>query len=491
VKFPFAFLKPLLFLIIFGLFVSSVRGDQVAEMQTEMQEVLMQCQSAHYRLVDYRGVLRHEVVEGGQTVREDEIEVTFRKPSFLALHWKNGLFNGTTLLSRPAWNRGNLLIHLGEWFDFVTLNLPSSDIGEPFTPGLRDLSEWLTALSMLAQRVSAADRSLRQVKIQTHDPSISEDHVVLVVPAFLVPFRDNRVSTYEFVIERGTGMPVELVLRGSGGEVQQRSVFRDLQVNTGVSTQSFEWEEKTEGARSLPREEAEIDVRGFIQNWQHRYVEISDYTGEWVLEERWGNILQKSAALFKFRKPFDVYLAWAADGQRGNSEELFRQGWNNERVRVRTTFGGMPLIGDIEPQSYLARWGHGHSLTEFGLNRLVEMLQDQLLREWLRGHLHVAFRGLHDYGGQFYYEIEFSFTRDTENENTPARIVTYWDIAARLPIQYESFDWADQLLERLEFRQLHLNVSLRDSDFDAANPTYGFLLFPHMPQLDRFLTGRE
>jgi len=98
-----------------------------------------------------------------------------------------------------------------------------------------------------------------------HAPNVSEDHIVLDVPAFLVPFRDNSVSTYEFVIERGTGMPVELTLRGPGGEIRQRSVYQDLQINIGVPIQSFNLEDKSEGVRILPREDAEIDVRGFMQ----------------------------------------------------------------------------------------------------------------------------------------------------------------------------------------------------------------------------------
>jgi hypothetical protein len=324
-----------------------------------------------------------------------------------------------------------------------------------------------------------------------HDPNVSEDHIVLVVPAFLVPFRDNSVSTYEFVIERGTGMPVELTLRGPGGEIRQRSVYQDLQINIGVPIQSFDLEDKTEGVRILPREDAEIDVRGFIQNWQRRYVEITDYTGEWVLEERWGNSLQKSSASFKFRKPFDVYLSWVNDGRRGGQELLFRQGWNNERVRVHTTFGGMPLIGDLEPNGYLVRWGCQHPFTDFGMNRMVELLQAQLLREWLRGSLNVRFQGLHDCFGQACFALEFLFARNPDNEDGPARVMTYWNLADHLPTKYEAFDWAYQLLERQEFHKLHLNVSLRDSDFDAANPAYGFLIFPRMPQLDRFLTGRE
>jgi hypothetical protein len=475
-------------LLIIAWFVPPVEGGQLAE----VQEVLMQCQSAHYRLTDYRGVVRHELVEDGNSVRIDDIEVTFRKPSFLRLRWQEGVFKGTTLLWRPAWNQGSILIRLGDWFDFLTLNLPLVDVAEPFAPGLRDLNEWLTALSMLAQRALAADHSLRQVKVRSNDPAFADGFVVLIVPAFLVPFRDNRVSTYEFMIERGTGIPVELVLRGAGGEVQQRSVVRDLQVNVGTSIQAFDWEEQSPGSgRSLSSEEAEIDVRRFVQNWQRRSIEIADYTGTWILEERRNGSIHKRSSTFKFRKPFDVYVAWETDGQGGRREELFRQGWNNDRVRVRTTAGGLPLIGDIEPQSYFVQWGYRHAFTELGVQQLVERLQTYLLREWLGGRLRVAFRGVEECEEQLCYKIEFNFSRAVENEHLPSRIVTYWDIAARLPVQYDAFDWADQLLERVTYRQLRLNVALRDSDFDAANPSYGFLLFPQAPRLDRFFTGRE
>jgi hypothetical protein len=92
--------------------------------------------------------------------------------------------------------------------------------------------------------------------------------------------------------------------------------------------------------------------------------------------------------------------------------------------------------------------------------------------------------------GRACFALEF-FARNPDNEDGPARVMTYWNLADHLPTKYEAFDWADQLLERQEFHKLHLNVSLRDSDFDAANPAYGFLIFPRMPQLDRFLTGRE
>ena len=455
----------------------------------ELQEVLLQCQEAHRRLVDYRGIVRHEVWEKGEPAREDEIEVTFRKPSFLTLQWQSGIFKGTTLTARPFWNRGNFLIQLGGWFDFLTLSIPPTEVSEPFAPGLKDVSEWLTALSLLAQR-SVADRSLRQVELRTTDPNLPEGHVAVLVPAFLIPYRDNTVARYEFVVERGTGMPTELILRGSRGEIRQRVTYRELQTNIGMPMQSFDWTEEAGTGRSLPRDEVEIDVRGFIQHWQHRYVEITDYTGEWKLEERKDESLQQSVATFKFRKPFDVYLHWEST-MGGRREALFRQGWNEGRVRVRTTLGNLPLIGDLEPTGSLARLGHRHLLTEFGLNRLMEILQERLLREWLRGELGVRFRGVQNCLELLCYALEFNFARSSDHMSTPARVVTYWDIAARLPIKYEAYDWSDRLQERQEFHSLRVNTTLADTDFDTANPGYGFLLFPQAPQLDRFLTGRE
>jgi len=471
--------------LVFFCSASPVWGEQLAE----LQEILLQCQSAYHRLVDYRGILHHEVWEKGEILREDEIEVIFRQPSFLTLHWQGGMFKGTVLMSRPSWNRGNFLIQLGGWFDFLTLSIPPTEVGEPFVPGIKDISEWLTALSMLAQR-SITDRSLRQVELRQKDPNLTEGHVALLVPAFLVPFRDNNVSLYEFVVERGTGMPTELVLRGPGGEIRQRVIYRELQTNIGVSVQSFDWEEESRTGRNLPRGEAEIDVRGFIQNWQHRYVEVVNYTGEWILEERTGDVLQQSVAAFKFRKPFEVYLSWESENG-GRREALFRHGWNDSRVRVRTTFSGIPLIGDLAPDGYLARLGHRHLLTEFGLNRLVEILQERLLREWLGGELGVRFRGLQNCFGLLCYVLEFHFPRSPDNVNAPSRVLTYWDITERLPIKYEEFDSLDRLQERQEFRSLRVNTILQDEDFDAANPAYGFLLFSHSPRLDRFLTGRE
>jgi uncharacterized protein DUF1571 len=246
----------------------------------------------------------------------------------------------------------------------------------------------------------------------------------------------------------------------------------------------------SEGFRPLPQAEADIDVRGFIQNWQHRYGEITDYTGVWNAEERHGGQVVSSQATFKFRKPFDLSVDWGADGGRIQSA-LLRQGWNDGRVRVRATLWGIPLIGDLAPDGYLARRGYHHPLTEFGINRLVERLQEQLLRAWLQGELTVRFRGVQSHEGSPCYVLEFLFPASRWREYSHARIVTYWDVAQRVPVRSEAFDWADQLDECYEFRQLRLNVSLSDSEFEATNPTSGFLLFRHAPRLDRFLTGRE
>ena len=50
--------------------VGSAAAAPPADSFAEVHEVLAQCQAAYYRLVDYRGTLRHEVREGGATLRQ-------------------------------------------------------------------------------------------------------------------------------------------------------------------------------------------------------------------------------------------------------------------------------------------------------------------------------------------------------------------------------------------------------------------------------------
>ena len=473
-----------------------------ADTLQDVLDILLQCQTTYYRLEDYQGTLRRDIEGRDGSSRQETLEVVFRKPGFLSVRWQSGLYKGTTLLIRPEVNLirpevnpGNVLIRLGEGFDYVTVNAPATEVGEPFTPGLKDLNEWLTALVLLAQR-PVTDRSLRSVEVRHPSPQDPDGRFILSVPAFLIPFRDNSVAAYEFAIERGTGIPMELALRGAGGEVLQRMVYTSLHINTGVGVQAFRGAVHGDGSSPVS-DETSVDLRGFTQSWQRRYGEILDYSGTWNYEtpkEGGSGEVNHSEIVFKFRKPFDLYLHWG-EKPGATQEALFRQGRNEGRVRIRTSWKGVPLIGDVAPDGYLARWGGRPQVTEFGFNRLVERLQEQLLRGWLREELKVRFLGVQECNQRPCYGLEFLFSRGQQREYPAVRIVTYWDVEERIPVRYESFDGHDCgdscLVERHRFSRVQINNSLNDLDFDPGNAAYGFLLFRQAPRLDRFLTGRD
>ncbi|MGE0823648.1 MAG: DUF1571 domain-containing protein [Candidatus Binatia bacterium] len=463
----------------------------VADSFEQVVEVLLQCRAAYYRLEDYRGVLRRVVEEPGrESGRQEYIEVLFKKPGNLLMRWQSGLYKGTILRGELGGTQGKLTIRLGDGFEHIVAQVPATEVGEPFIPGLKDMSEWLTALFQLAQR-PRTDRSLRLVELYQQTPELAEGRVLLVVPAFLIPFRDNSVATYEFVVERGTGIPMELILRGVGGEVRQRLTYTDLQVNLGMSLGPFEGQAPWSDS-ALDRMETHVDLRGFTQSWQRRYGEVEDYAGLWSYEVRQGteDVVQRSDIRFKFRKPFDLYLQWETGTLQGQ-QALFRRGWNNGRVRIRTSWSGVPLIGDVSPDGYWARWSGEPQVTEFGLNRLTERLQEKLLRGWLRGELASQFLGVETFADRPCYVLEFRFPDEQVREYGTSRIVTHWDIEERVPVGFAAFDQAARLIERQTFRNLQFNISLRDVDFDAANPRYGFLLFRQAPEFDRFITGRD
>ena len=455
--------------------------------ETRVHAVLAECHAAYLRLVDYQGTLRHEVWEEGGIVRHD-IGVTFRKPSFLHLRWQTGLHAGTILLERPTRFPGPILIRLGGWFEYITVHISPTEISGLFAPALKDVNKWLYALQYLAQR-PAADRSLQLVELHPGDPQLAEGRVILSVPSFLIPLwiRDDAVDTYEFVIERGTGIPFEMVLRGASGEVRQRLTYMDLQVNIGIPQQTFARAYDAVAGSNLSRIGTDLDVRGFTQSWQRRSGEIRDYTGVWVTETRQGNHLERRQAAFKFRKPFDVYMAW--DGGSGKLREtLFRQGWNGDRVRVRASLFGLAVIGDLAPDGYRVQRESHFSIKEFGFDRIVERLQIQ--QGWLQGELEIQFRGIQKHDGRPCYVLEFIFP-NSGRAHPYSRVVVHWDIVHRVPVKQEAYDWSNQLDARYGLQDLRFNVSLDDRDFDAANPEYGFLLFRYMPWLDWFLTGRE
>src|SRR5215475_10321697 len=122
----------LLFVVWLLLLVRPGAAAGTSDSFAAVQETLEQCKAAYHRLVDYRGTLRRETWEGGPVPRVDEIDVMFRKPTFLSLRRQAGLYRGTELLTRPGWNQGNLFIKLGEWFSYITVSMPPIDVGEPF-----------------------------------------------------------------------------------------------------------------------------------------------------------------------------------------------------------------------------------------------------------------------------------------------------------------------------------------------------------------------
>jgi hypothetical protein len=262
----------------------------------------------------------------------------------------------------------------------------------------------------------------------------------------------------------------------------------NLEVNIRIPQQTFARAYDAVVGSSLTRTGTDLDVRGFTQSWRRRSGEIRDYTGVWATETRQGNHLVRRQAAFKFRKPFDVYMAW--DGGTGKLREtLFRQGWNGDRVRVRASLFGLGMIGDLAPDSYWVQRESRFSIMEFGFDEIVKRLRIQ--QGWLQGELEVQFRGIQTFDGRPCYVLEFTFPNSQWRGHPYSRIVVHWDIVHRVPVKQEAYDWSNQLDARSGLQDLRFNVSLDNTDFDAANPEYGFLLFRQVPWLDWFLTGRE
>ena len=194
-------------------------------------------------------------------------------------------------------------------------------------------------------------------------------------------------------------------------------VYTSLHINTGVGVQAFRGEVYGDGASPFSGETS-VDLRGFTQSWQRRYGEILDYSGTWNYEapkEGGSGEVNHSEIVFKFRKPFDLYLRWG-EKPGAMQEALFRQGRNDGRVRIVRLGKGF-LLSEMWRRTVTSRGGGGRpQVTEFGFNRLVDRLQEQLLRGWLREELKVRFLGVQECNQRPCYGLEFLFSRGQQRE---------------------------------------------------------------------------
>lgn len=243
-----------------------------------------------------------------------------------------------------------------------------------------------------------------------------------------------------------------------------------------------------------------------------------DYTGIFIREERKDGRFIKQVNRFKFKKPFQVYLAFVKP--HAGREVIFRRGWNDNEIKVHK--GSFPDVTvNLDPRGNMAMKDNHHPVLEFGIANVARLCKRNLDRLRKRGEGEIRVEDGGEMLGHRVWKVITVFPKG--GVNTIVREdETLWDVARRtgqdmywilysnrskgwdeaddpdegdrvfvpryygakaelyldkqtgLPVRMIVWDRAGRIYERYTYKDLKLNVGLTARDFDPDNPKYDF-----------------
>jgi len=214
-----------------------------------------------------------------------------------------------------------------------------------------------------------------------------------------------------------------------------------------------------------------------LQECQKSFETVQDYTAVFIKRQRVQNRLRKSETIFvKFKKPFCVYMKWLKNPDEGK-EVIYIQGKNGDKLAAHP--GGLlniltPTL-HLSPQNPLAMVGNLKPITEAGLGKAIDSLLYVCHQAQKTGDLFIELQGEKEFEGKKVYVIERLLPEEKGYPNH--RAVIYVDPQHMIPVYYAGFNKQGDLLEEYIYRNVQLNVGLREVDFDVKNPQYDYTLF--------------
>jgi hypothetical protein len=164
-------------------------------------------------------------------------------------------------------------------------------------------------------------------------------------------------------------------------------------------------------------------------------------------------------------------MKWTGSEKAGQ-EVLYVRGRNDGQMRAHP--GSFPDVTvSLKPGSGLAMRGNRHPITEASLGDVLALMVRDLKRSEARPQDGVTLTDLGE-------ETRFGARVRCVEGRFPAdgyyaprlRICVF--VASKLLSRVQAWDAGDRLVEDYEYRDLRVNVGLRDRDFAEDNPAYNF-----------------
>lgn len=215
---------------------------------------------------------------------------------------------------------------------------------------------------------------------------------------------------------------------------------------------------------------------------QQELATIEDYTADFRKIERIGPTVIEQAMGLKFRqKPFSVYVHFNSLNERGR-EAIYVDGAFEGRLLVHQpgVLGALAGTHRLKIDEWPVSLENRYPVTEIGIGRILE----KALAEWRPGEAAPPKSAI--------FRIA-----EAEADGVPCQVVevesprrnamtgfslsrVFFSEKTKLPIRAERYGWPEKaggtrpVLEIYEYRNIQVNVGLKNADFDPTNPAYGF-----------------
>jgi hypothetical protein len=215
-------------------------------------------------------------------------------------------------------------------------------------------------------------------------------------------------------------------------------------------------------------------LMSLVSEMELSYARVNDYVAVFHKQERVnGRLLPEETILFKFQKPFKIYMKWIKEPFEGR-EALYVEGkYGNKLIAHKGGFFGF-LTLSLDPRGSLAMEGNRHPVTEAGLGHLVEGLRRDIESAVRNEELEITRLDEERIKDRPCVVVEARSNPRSGRKYYASRMILHVDKGMLLPVGVSFYDENDQLFERYAYTDLKVNVGLTAMDFSRYNDAYRF-----------------
>jgi outer membrane lipoprotein-sorting protein len=176
--------------------------------------------------------------------------------------------------------------------------------------------------------------------------------------------------------------------------------------------------------------------------------------------------------LFKFRKPFSLYMRWLNEPHAGREVIYVAGKWEGKLWVHKGSFPDMTLC--LEPEFCQSVTASRHPVTEAGMGYVIDLVSGNLARAAAHPQDEVQ---VYDHGEQRIYGEAgrcFQVVMPPDSGYYSHRAKICQSRRTKLLLRITIWDFDDQMTEDYGFAEMETNVGLTEADFDPDNPAYDF-----------------